>query len=496
MSKLMAVIPVTDIHNAKIKIADAGQLADGFELRLDFLSEINIHEIRVLREACHGAVIFTLRKKAQGGFYRHAEKHRLRDIEHLCELKPDYFDIEYDIEPNFVDHIHHKFPDIQLIASRHDFAGTPENLAAFLEEMQQAGFSQYKIACQANSIIDALRLMRFVRHMRDSVALTGISMGALGESSRILSPVLGNQFTYASVHEADAVAPGQLTLAELVNTYQVKRLNTQSVIYALLGDPVAHSVGHILHNQAFCMLACNAIYIKLPVPASELPHVLTHCRVLPFAGFSVTMPHKQAIMPIVDEVGPYARAMGAVNTVVMREKKWLGYNTDGPGALHALLGDAHFSALENKHLVIIGCGGAARAITHSALERGLRVTLLHRNLAKVLQVASELGCEAGDIDLIKQGNLSFSFLINTLPLHAQTALAGCVFSPGAVVMDIVYVPRDTFVLQQAYAAQCVCIPGYHMFIEQALLQLKLWLGFATLQPLHGVAEMMRHYFAE
>jgi 3-dehydroquinate dehydratase/shikimate dehydrogenase len=164
-------------------------------------------------------MIFTLRNKSQGGFYLHNETQRLQDITSLCEISPDFLDLEYDISKEFLQKIHEVFPKIKLICSYHNFNETPQNLPSLLGDMQNPCFQIYKIATQANSITDSKRMLQFVKETHQTIPLIGICMGEHGKVTRILGPKAGNILNYACVSDELATAPGQISLKELVNIY-------------------------------------------------------------------------------------------------------------------------------------------------------------------------------------------------------------------------------------------------------------------------------------
>ena len=433
-------------------------------------------------------LILTLRKISQGGVYPHDEVTRLQTIRDLCAFKPDYVDLEFDIPQDFLCDLQITYPRIKFICSYHDFKSTPDDLGALLAHMQHPAFYAYKIATMAQCTLDALRLLLFVKYQQHATRLTCIGMGEAGTSTRILGPILGNTFTYASVSNEDKTAAGQLTLEELIHTYHVRDLNHASQIYALLGDPVDQSVGHILHNQVIRMLNKNAVYVKLKVSAADLQQVIALCRQLPFAGFSITMPLKENIIHAIDAYD-HPLFTDAINSIHVCENKWLGFNTDGAGAMKAL---TEMMPLSDAVIVILGAGGAAIAIAKAALLQKARVMILNRTVSKAQQLAAQLGCEGGGLDQLSQLKaLHYDAIINTLPVDLP--LDNAVLREGIVAMDIVYQPINTSFLQKAKQSGCICIPGYQMYVQQALLQVKHWFQ-PNEQQLSCIKVSMTNYF--
>lgn len=492
---IITVIQCHDYDIATEQIRQIQTQTDGIELRIDYSNTLDLGAIAALRHEFKLPMVFTLRKPSQGGVYQQDEAQRLQNLMALAEIGPEYIDIESDVSHEFVEALKFKFPQIKLICSYHNFNETPSELMEILQSMQHPCFDVYKLAMKTNHILDALRLMQFVNTYHDQYCLTGIGMGEAGQCTRILSPVLGNAMHYVSLDESQATAPGQLTLHELLTTYSFRTLNRNSKIYALLGDPVSLSVGHRLHNQSFAFTHTNAVYIKLGVTKEALPEVMRQCRTLPFAGFSITMPLKESIIPLLDEIDPVSQPIKAINSVVLEQGRWIGFNTDGIGAIQAVIDRICVAGLT---VVILGAGGAARAIAYEAIQHKANVIILNRTVTKAANLAAELGCQSGTLTHL--GELrDAAVIINTLPGHVyaeknmQDWLQSDVFPSTCIAMDIVYNPIHTPFLQAAKQAHCTCILGYEMFINQALLQIIRW-THPSAEQLIDIKQRMQYFF--
>ena len=180
---LITAIRVRDIAESLLQIRQVLEHTDGFELRLDYCEPLDLEALKNLRSQCTKPLIFTLRRADQGGQYQGPEAARLALILDLCALAPDYFDFEYDIPREFVAKVSALYPNIKLISSYHDFDQTPEDLAAILALMQQPFISIYKLATFAHSIIDALRMLYFIKEAQ--VPFAGMCMGEDGEGDSI-----------------------------------------------------------------------------------------------------------------------------------------------------------------------------------------------------------------------------------------------------------------------------------------------------------------------
>lgn len=450
------------------QISEALAYADIVELRLDGFLELDVEALKILRSHFSIPMIFTLRSQQQGGHYTQSEENRLTDIRRLAVLKPEYLDLENHVPSDFIEELSLQYPQIKLILSYHNFTETPENLEGIFQEMQKTPASFYKIAVTAQNCLDAMRLLCWTKNSPKK--LIAISMGSHGQISRILAPVMECPITYVSLDENQKSAPGQLSAKTLIEQYHYHSLNPCTALYGLIGDPVDLSISDETHNAFMAACDLDAVYVKIQVKAFELSAFLQYAKRLPFHGLSVTMPLKELVMPFLDEVAPQALAIGAVNTLLFEEDRIFGCNTDGIGALNAIERECQ---VHDKRIVIIGAGGASKAIAFEAQRRGGLVTIINRNAEKALQIAQSLSCVGQGLDYMptcsKEG---YDILINCTPVSPPSIFNEML--PQAIAMDIVTNPKETEFLKNATAKGCRIIYGYRMFIEQALGQFNFW----------------------
>lgn len=265
-------------------------------------------------------------------------------------------------------------------------------------------------------------------------------------------------------------------------------INPQTRVYALIGNPVSHSMSPAIHNAAFMELDQDCIYVAFQV--EDVKNALAGMRALDnFRGMSVTIPHKIEVMQYVDEIPDVDRHIGSINTVVKEDGKLIGFNTDGPGALKAL-GDAGVE-LAGKNVLMLGAGGAARAIAFTLAQKGSigKLVLLDINEEFLSQLTGDL--KSGTDAVIVPGALnqaaveehmaSADLIINCTPvgMHPNveaTLVPEHLFRPGQVIFDVVYNPLETKLLRQAKAKGLKAIPGVEMFINQAILQFERFAG--------------------
>lgn len=258
-------------------------------------------------------------------------------------------------------------------------------------------------------------------------------------------------------------------------------------IVGIIGYPLGHSVSPAMHNAAFRELGLDYEYLPFEVEPSDLEEALQGFRALHFAGFNVTIPHKEAIVPLLDEVTKLARTIGAVNTVENQDGTLVGYNTDAPGFIESLREDAGFEP-EGKRAVVLGAGGASRAVTAILAEVGAKEVLIAdvieekaKELAGYLSAAMDTACRAiklGDLDLT-----GIDLLVNATPIGMHPKInesplpAGIkIKSKKMLVYDLVYNPAETKLLKTAKAAGCRVCSGLGMLVRQGALAFTIFTG--------------------
>jgi shikimate dehydrogenase len=251
-------------------------------------------------------------------------------------------------------------------------------------------------------------------------------------------------------------------------------INGSTQVFGILGRPVAHSLSPAMHNAAFRELGLNAVYVAFPV--ADLAQAVAGLRGLQIPGVSVTIPLKEDIIPLLDEIDPQAEKIGAVNTVVNRDGRLVGHNTDWQGALLALM---EKTPISGRRVLILGAGGAAKAIAFAILEKGGQAAITDVDTAKALALSRKLWVEVVAPDHLE--DYPADILINATPVgmaprSGQIPLDPALLERFGVVMDIVYKPLQTRLLQEAQARGCQVIDGLRMLIHQGAAQFELWTG--------------------
>jgi len=256
------------------------------------------------------------------------------------------------------------------------------------------------------------------------------------------------------------------------------RIDGTTKVYGIIGNPVSHSKSPAMHNSGFAALGENCVYIPLPV--TDVESALAGLRGLGFYGASVTIPHKETIIPLLDHVDPVAIQIGAVNTIHVVEtaegRKLHGSNTDWIGAKRAL---AERIDLRDQRVVVLGAGGSARAIGFGLLEAGAELVLCSRTEQRGRGLAADLGCNWYPLDRVDE--VKGDILINATSVGMTPAIDATLIPVNSlgryrVVMDIVYAPLKTRLLAEAEAVGCIAINGLEMLLYQGVAQFELWTG--------------------
>lgn len=450
------------------QITEALKYVDLVELRLDLFENLEITDLKKLRAAFSLPMIFTLRDRSQGGGYSGSESKRLDEIRSLADLNPEYLDLEYHVPLHFIREISTLHPEIKLIISYHNFSETPEDLNLIYKKLMQLPGAFYKIAVQAQSSIDALRILQFLKECDGNV--TAIAMGPDGQLSRVLGPVFGSKITYACLSSDEETAPGQINVQTLIEKYRLRSITSNTQLLGLIGDPIENSVSDESHN--FLMEKCgfDAIYVKMRISIKELPQFFDLAKILGFKGLSVTMPLKEKVIEHVDFIDSQTAEIGAINTIIFENGKLKGCNTDGFGALNSI---EEAVLVKGKRIIILGAGGAAKSIAHEAIQRGAKVIILNRSEEKARLLGEKLGCLGKGLDTMEVFSVEgYDILINCTP--SSMPIDAAYIIPNAIVMDIKTRPKETEFLQKSKEKGCQIIYGYKMFVEQAVGQYAFW----------------------
>lgn len=490
----MICIPIiaNNLDDVLRDMEDASKFADIVELRLDYIKNPDLKRILERRVK---PVIVTNRPVREGGKFGGSEEERIALLKLAIQLQADFVDVEHDSIQNMRGDTERRVPasKTKLIVSYHNFRETPDDLTVTYQKLSRYGADIIKIVTYANTITDNIKIYRLLQQAQ--TPLISFCMGDYGIISRILYKRFGSYLTFASLQKGKESAPGQISIHELLHAYQAQIQNKQTAIYGLIGNPVSHSISPVIHNTLFKEMNLNNIYV--PFKVDKIDDFIRAFRELDVKGYSVTIPHKESAINHLDAVDPMAKKIGAVNTIVNKDGKLVGYNTDCKAAIQALGDTDHASGmgekhehLKGKHVTLLGAGGAARAIAFGLQECGAQVSLVNRNYERAQSLARDVGClsiKPDDLPSMQTDILINATPVGMFPAVNETPIDKDQLKPNMVVFDTIYNPIETRLLREAKSRGCTIIGGLPMFVNQAAAQFELWTGIKP--PLKLIREI-------
>jgi 3-dehydroquinate dehydratase / shikimate dehydrogenase len=505
MTRLCAAIMIADDSDAAAQISLAEeQGADLLELRVDRLAG-EPQQVLALLERTGLPCIVTCRHECEGGDFAGPEEERLALFERLCNspTPPSYLDVEWSryrasalLREGLARLTSPTNPDGPgLILSAHDFEGRPASLLRTVADLAaEPACRVIKIAFRARSLRDCLDLFDLLaQRSKPTIAL---GMGEFGTISRVLAGKFGGLLTFASLTADSATAPGQLTLAEMQDPYRFRRLGPDTAVFGVVGYPVGHSLGPVIHNAGFERIGVDGVYLPLPVAPGWEPFKATLLTLLGheslrLRGLSVTIPHKEHLLRLAREeswgMGADAEMVGAANTLAREADGWVVRNTDVT-ALRACLEEALGGRqAHGARAAVAGAGGVGRAAVAALRGMGAQVTVYNRTAARAEALAAAF--DQGDGPAVSVAGLDElaeagpDLIVNATSLGMRggpnaeaSPIPTALLRAGVVVLDTVYNPIETPLLRAARHAGCTAIDGLAMFIRQAAGQFEAWTG--------------------
>jgi 3-dehydroquinate dehydratase/shikimate dehydrogenase len=479
--KICAVAAAPDAKSMHRQLHQALRQTHTAELRLDWLSD-DEEITRFLRQLAasrpRGTLIATCRRLEAGGRYRGTIAKQLVHLAEAIRAGCSWYDLEIETvrkcPPELLDVL---LGDGRQLTSAHFFHRMPANLARVAAELRQGRPDAIKIAAHCDSLADTQNLASFARKQRNIVVMP---MGEVALPARILALREKHAFAYAPVEMA--TAPGQISLEEMKHLYRADLLNARTRIYGVIGDPISHSLSPVMQNAGFHARRVNAVY--LPFLVRNLKDFLDSVEPLGIRGFSVTLPHKERIVRHLDDCDPLASRIGAVNTVVVRGGgKLYGYNTDYIGVLRAL---EQRIPLRGSRVLIVGAGGAARAVAFALAQAGASVCISARRPAKAKSLARAIEGEAVPWSELRRQ--FFDAIVNATPVGMHPLVKRSPLEARELncrlVFDTIYRPRLTKLLQLAAHRGIETVSGVEMFVAQGTAQWEIWTGArAPIEPM-------------
>jgi 3-dehydroquinate dehydratase/shikimate dehydrogenase len=493
----------------------AKQGARLIELRLDFLKRPPDFKRLLADKSC--PMVATIRRLPEGGKWDGNEEHRQQLLRQAIVAGFDWVDLETDIADSIP---RPRFGSVRRIISYHNLKEMPAELEKIHARMCQQDADVIKVAVRAQQPSDNLRVLSLIG--RASKPTVAFCVGDLGFPSRILQGKYGSPFTYAAFNKERLSSLGIPSFTEIKRVYHFDRINEDTEVFGVIGDPVGHSLSPLIHNIAFVKLGFNAVYLPFRVPRDTLADFLRIFDRIPIKGYSVTIPHKEAAAVVARAKDETVERTKAANTLVRATDGFSAFNTDYHSALETL---QHFLATSGQQAhepapgpalpsgaittapvspggafaylaahpepevtpgsvagrvaLVLGAGGVARAVAHALHREGAMVTIANRTADRGHQLAGEIGCR--HVEWNARHSVLCDLVVNctSVGLHPhvdETPLHHSFLRPGLVVFDTIYTPEQTLLVKEARERGCHVITGVEMFIRQAALQFQHFTG--------------------
>ena len=475
-------------HTIQEHLDVAAQGAKLVELRMDYIAR-SVELARVLKNR-PTAVVVTCRRKQDGGRWEKSEEDRLMLLRQSIAQGVEYVDLEEDTAAKIP-----RYGKTKRIISYHNFEGVPQDLEAIHARLAKLDADIVKVAVQANSFEDSIRVIELMRNAK--IPTIGIAMGDYGSISRILATRYGAPFTYCVFNLDRRVAPGQLSYQDMKNIFRAETITDKTKIFGVVADPVAHSYSPMLHNSAFQANELDYRYLPFRVAAQDIEPFIRWCQREAIGGLSVTIPHKQSILPLLTQAEAAAQGIGACNTIVFSGEDRIGYNTDYRAAMECIaygLSKIYEepNPFEGKSALLLGSGGVSRAIGWGLAQRRVRVAISSRNQEAAEKLAKEIGGRA--VPWEERHSAQPNILVNGTPIGMFPEMDATPFRKDnldqrTLVFDTVYNPEQTLLIRQAKSIGCPVITGLSMFVRQAAYQYRLFTGLEP--PIEAMTKALR-----
>jgi 3-dehydroquinate dehydratase/shikimate dehydrogenase len=453
--------------------------ADLAELRADLLDPAELAHLPSFPKRAGLPAILAVRRGRDGGLWNGEEAERRALLSRALSGGYAYVDLEEDLKDPALPEAA-KRAETRVIRSCYDLAGVPDRLTERLRSLPRTPGEIPKLEVTPKSTRDLPALADAYRRL-EGVEKILIGMGEFGLFSRILAAKLGSYLTYCSVPGRQKAAAGQLDPQVLVELYRFRKQDRETFVCGVIGNPIAHSRSPELHNRGYEALGLNGVYI--PFLVDHVPSFFELAEILELRGFSVTMPHKRAVLSHLDERDESLERIGACNTVVRRRGGWYGTNTDVEGFLAPLEAQAPELVNPETRATVIGAGGGARSVVYALCSCGIRPLILNRTVEKARALAEAFGCDWAGLDAagIERMRENADLIVQATgvgmePDAEADPLPDYRFSGSEVVYDLVYQPLVTVFLERAQAAGCRIVSGLTMLFSQGAAQFKHYTG--------------------
>jgi 3-dehydroquinate dehydratase/shikimate dehydrogenase len=475
MTKIVASL----VEGSIAGVSDSSKIAfregaDIVECRLDHLIGLSPELVFDARRAAHGPAIATLRSRKEGGKSALTGARREAILKAALEADFEYVDFELANDRAFLKKAAQSDWDSEIITSVHLARPTGKaTVERLVHDAARLG-DIAKVAMPCEHAHDALMLARLgtsLSKRRPRYVLTG--MGIQGQLTRVFSDRIGSFMVYASLAGKEA-APGQLDVAT-----QHSLLNGERTILGLVGHPVSHSVSKPMQEAAMKDLGLVGIYLPMDFkPGSFSKGTLSQLRDLGFDGVNVTVPHKGTAYDLCDRKGEAAKATGAVNTIRFQGESFVGENTDVRG--FAGLIDGKIAVTRDTKALLVGGGGAARAVVYVLSQRQANITIVDIEKKRADELARTFGAKSESLKKLWKSGRTFDLVVNCTPVGMKgvpgNPITAALFKPGSVFVDVIFNPPVTAAMKTAEREGARVLGGLEMLVQQGAESLRIWTG--------------------
>lgn len=432
------------------------------ELRLDALDFINWDLLSMLLQK--RPLLLTFRSQKEGGS-SHPEEKRREALKKAIMLRPPYLDLEYDRDLSWIKEYQNHLSKTQVILSYHCLDSlSQEEIEQKLSAMKKVSAWKYKIAAEHTSTIEAMQMLKLMKKHSDFI---GISLGEKGYLTRLLNPIYLQRITYTSLDVKTRKKLGQISYEELMNLYHYPTLNPQTKIYGLVGSSLSKSPGVKVYNNLFYQKKINAIYLNFELTEKEFIPFLLNAQELAFSGLSVTAPFKKEAAGYLREKGDFKTEL-SINTLLFKDHKLFGKNTDGIAALQLL---KRVTLLKGKKIMLLGAGGVSEAIAFSLAKENVRLIFVNRTEDKAKELAQRYKGDYRSLEnLSSLKEKDYDILIYAAS-QKEIAFENIIFN-NKIILDVSHDDKDL----QGIALQknCIFIGGKEFWLEQGASQQQWW----------------------
>jgi len=452
------------------------------EFRLDYLDKpaLALPKIKDFLEINNAStVIATCRRAENGGKFTGSVTAELDILLKAATAGCQIVDLELESAEALKKSDLQKLRDtgVAIIVSHHNFKET-RDLDEIYTRIERFQPDFVKIVPTAKSLTDNVTLMRFIERISDRAAIVAVCMGDAGIVSRVLGLRSGSIFTFAAATPGEETGPGQIAARTLVETYRIEEVDAATKVYGVAGNPVGKSLSPIMMNTAFRRETVNAVYLALQT--AKIADLVSLIQDIPIQGVSITMPHKQAILPYLEHMDPLSKKIGACNTLLRaQDGKLYGFNTDVAGIVAPL---EKRLPLHGAKVLVLGAGGSGRAAVFGLRDKGADVFILNRTPETAAKLARQAGARVFKREAFnhKTNPASFDVIVNSTPVGMAGQKVAQILAPEELrakfVFDLVYNPADTPLIRMARQQGLSVITGVEMFIQQGARQFEIWTG--------------------